>query len=70
MSFLFKECSSLKDIPDISKWKLNENVNINEMFKLCISLVNIPKMNFNSFTNNIKIFDQCLSLLSFPEITN
>ena len=45
MSFMFYYCSSLKSLPDISKWD-TKNVNyMNSMFDGCSSLKSIPKLN-------------------------
>ena len=33
MSYMFYWCSSLKSLPDISKWELNKNLKKENMFK-------------------------------------
>ena len=39
MSYLFYECSSLKSLPDISKWNVNNVTNMSALFKGCSSLI-------------------------------
>ena len=41
MNFMFGGCSSLSSLPDISKWAIKENVDINYMFFKC--KIDIPK---------------------------
>ena len=38
MSFMFRECSSLFSLPDISKWNTNNVTNMSYMFSKCSSL--------------------------------
>ena len=42
MSYLFYNCSSLKYLPNISKWKINETINLNHIFDGCSSLLLFP----------------------------
>ena len=35
MSYMFSECNSLNSLPDISKWKLNKNLEKEDMFYNC-----------------------------------
>ena len=46
-------CSSLKSLPDISKWNI-KNIKINNIFKGCSSLLSFPdisKWDFNNITD-------------------
>ena len=40
---MFSDCSMLISLPDISKWKLNKNTEIINMFKGCQETLEIPK---------------------------
>ena len=42
MSYMFKYCSYLSTLPDISKWNTNNVSNMNDMFDGCDNLKNIP----------------------------
>ena len=42
MDCLFKECSSLKKLPDISKWNTNNVENISSLFANCSLLKELP----------------------------
>ena len=56
MEFLFSECSSLKELPDISKWNTNTINNIAGLFNKCSLLTKLPdisKWNTNK-VNNMK----------------
>ena len=52
MSGLFHECTSLKSLPDISKWETNNVQNINCLFYECPKLESIPDISKWN-TNNI-----------------
>ena len=39
---MFSECSSLKALPDISKWNTNKIINISNLFYKCSSLKTLP----------------------------
>ena len=43
MNDLFKGCSSLMSLPDISKWNINNVKNKNDLFDGCISLTLLHK---------------------------
>ena len=66
MESLFKECLSLKTIPDISKWNVNKVENIGYMFSQCTSLICLPEISKWKL-NNLKIieglFSYCSSLI-------
>ena len=73
MNALFYECSSLKSIPDISKWKIKNVVNINNIFKGCSSLLSFPdisKWHFNNITekSNINISIENTSSSNYSSI--
>ena len=40
MSYMFSECSSLSNLPDISKWNTNNNILRAYMSEECINLLN------------------------------
>ena len=42
MCALFNDCSSLKSLPDISKWDIKNIKNNDEMFEGCKKSLNIP----------------------------
>ena len=44
MNDLFKECSSLSSLPDISKWNTSNLEYNKDMFDGCDKLVNKPKI--------------------------
>jgi len=72
MNSLFRECSSLKTLPDVSKWDINNVKAISYMFSGCLSLISLPeisKWNTENISNLNNIFENC-SLLSFiPNIS-
>jgi len=39
---MFYGCSSLISLPDISKWNMNNNIDISYMFYGCSSLSSLP----------------------------
>ena len=70
MKALFKNCSSLSSIPNITKWNIKGIINIEEIFMNCSSLSSLPdisKWKIESKEVN-NIFEGCLSLSSFPDI--
>ena len=42
MSSMFEGCSSLSNLPDISKWNTNNVTSMYDMFSGCSNLLNIP----------------------------
>ena len=42
MSYMFSKCSSLTNLPDISKWNTNNVKNMSGIFYGCSSLSNLP----------------------------
>jgi len=45
ISYMFKGCSSLSFLPDISKWNTNNVTNMSYMFRGCSSLSSLPNIN-------------------------
>ena len=43
MNYLFKNCSSLKSLPDISKWDISKVKKMEDMFKGCPKSLVIPE---------------------------
>ena len=64
MSFIFFKCSSLKLIPDISTWNINNVENMRDMFSDCISLSFLPDL--SKWKTKIDTTN-CISLLSIPD---
>ena len=72
MSYIFKGCSSLASLPDISKWNTNNVTNMSCMFNGCKSLSFLPdisKWNTNNVTNMSFMVNGCKSLTSLPDIS-
>jgi len=44
MSGMFYNCSSLKNLPDISEWKTDNVTDMNSMFCKCSSLIKFPNI--------------------------
>jgi len=54
LSSLFNGCSSLKSLPDISKWDANNITFLNSLFFNCSSLISLPDISkWNIFNLNI-----------------
>ena len=59
---LFFGCSSLKELPDISKWNTNNVTNMSWLFGKCSSLKELPDIsqwNENNVTNMSGLFGKC-----------
>ena len=72
MTEMFRECSLLSSLPDISKWNTNKVTNMSYMFYGCSSLSNLPdisKWNINKVTNMSYMFYRCCSLSKLPDIS-
>jgi surface protein len=72
MNHMFEGCSSLKSLPDISKWNTNNVTNMSYMFNGCSSLISLPnisKWNTNNVTDMNCMFYACSSLISLPDIS-
>ena len=49
MNFMFKNCKSLSNFPNLSKWMIGRDTNIDDMFEDCFLLkVSIVKKEFNN----------------------
>ena len=73
MSWLFYECKQLKLLPDLSKWKTDNNTDMSYMFTSCNSLISLPeisKWNTSNVTDMNSLFYQCNSLKSIPNISD
>ena len=73
MSHMFDECSSLSNLPDISKWNTNNVITMNYMFDECLSLLNLPdisKWNTNNVNNMRYMFYGCSKLSVKPVFKN
>ena len=72
MNCLFAGCSSLKELPNISEWKITNVNNISGLFLDCSSLKYLPDISIWD-TSNIKnisnLFYGCSSLISLPDIS-
>ena len=55
MNNLFRECSSLKLLPDISKWEISNVNDISGMFYECSSLKELPDISKWNLSNAKKI---------------
>ena len=72
ISHMFSECSTLLDLPDITKFNIGNIINISCLFYNCSSLESLPDIS-NWDTKNIRdmsgIFKGCSSLKSLPDIS-
>ena len=62
MSFMFRRCSSLSSLPDISKWNINNVTSMLGMFEGCSSLSSLPdisKWNINNNISTFHMFNEC-----------
>ena len=69
---MFKGCSSIKFLPDISKWSTKNIINMEFLFNDCSSLINIPNISEWDLRKVITIkgmFKGCSSLKSIPDIS-
>ena len=72
MECMFYGCSSLKSLPDISKWNTKNTDNMRCMFYECSSLKSLPdisKWNTTSVYIINQMFCKCSSLQSLPDIS-
>ena len=73
LNSVFSGCSSLIEMPDISKWNLKKTKNISGLFSGCSSLTKLPDIsNWNTINvNNMSaLFLNCSSLKYLPDISN
>ena len=52
MSYLFYDCNSLKSLPDLSKWNINNCWNYSGIFANCSSLLSLPDISKWALGNN------------------
>ena len=72
MSGLFKGCSSLKKLSDISKWNTKNINNMSYLFFGCSSILELPDIsnwNMENVINMSYFFDDCSSLKLLPDIS-
>ena len=53
MNNIFYNCISLKSLPDITKWNIKDDCEVEGMFDNCV-LIDIPKKMKNKFKLNNK----------------
>ena len=66
LKYLFYKCSSLSSLPDMSKWNINNVIDMSFMFAGCSSLSSLPdfsKWNTNNVTNISEMHKDCYSLI-------
>ena len=71
MNRMFYNCSSLKSLPDISKWNTSNVTNMSEMFSGCSSLISLPdisKWNTQKLEKNDDMFKGCNKISKKPII--
>ena len=69
---MFSGCSSLKSLPDISKWETNNIKYMDDLFINCLSLEFLPdisKWNTKNVINMRRLFYNCASLKAIPDIS-
>ena len=70
LSYLFENCSLLKNLPDISKWETDNVENISCLFHNCSKLYSIPdisKWNLNKVNKCESLIKGCSSLIKIPD---
>ena len=70
-SMMFRGCTNLTHIPDISIWNTSKVDNCSMMFEGCISLDILPdlgKWDCSNIENIDNMFYNCVSLVSVPHI--
>ena len=55
MQLMFRKCSSLSSLPDISKWITNNVINMSGLFQFCSSLSSLPDISKWKENNIIEI---------------
>jgi surface protein len=63
---MFSECSSLRSLPDISRWNINNVASMSGMFDGCSSLTSLPdisKWNTDNVADMSNMFDECLNII-------
>ena len=73
LRYLFFNCLSLVSLPsEISKWNIEDTIDISGIFKNCITLESLPdlsKWNTKSVIDVSSIFHNCISLKSLPDLS-
>ena len=70
---MFKDCTSLLSLKDISKFNINNVTSLVGIFDGCSSLSSLPdlsKWNTENVTDISSMFDGCSALSSLPDISN
>ena len=73
LSYMFKNCSSLIELPDINKLNTEKITNMSYMFYGCSSLTYLPRISnwkTSNVTNMSYMFYNCKSLENLPDISN
>ena len=53
MSYMFAECKSLEEVPDLSKWNTENVKEMKDMFIYCDNLEEIPNINIPAIHGNV-----------------
>ena len=72
MSCMFKGCSNLIGLPDISQFKTTKITDMSYAFSDCINLYKLPDISnwdISNVVNMSHMFDGCVSLESLPDIS-
>ena len=72
ISNIFAGCSSLKYLPDISKWNTTNVFYMSDLFNGCSSLISLPDISGWNVDNVLymnNLFYECSSLISLPDIS-
>ena len=72
MSYMFNNCSSLLNLPDISKWNTEKVKDISHMFQNCELLTSLPDIsewNTKNIEKMEETFNNCKSLSSLPNLS-
>ena len=65
-------CSSLKQLPDISKWNTSNVIDMSDLFRECESLLSLPNIenwNTEKVKNMSYMFYYCIKLSKIPKIS-
>ena len=71
LSYMFCDCSSLEELPDISKWNTINIINMKGLFSGCESLTKLPdisKWKTENINDLSEMFNGCSKLSKLPEI--
>ena len=72
MSYMFSNCCTLIDLPNISEWDTSSVTNMKGMFNNCEALSILPdisKWDTSNVTDLSYMFNNCISLSSLPNIS-